>query len=178
MREHRLPIRGMTYAALFGALTAVGAYIAIPVPPVPITMQTFFVSLAGGLLGGPLGAMSQAVYLLLGVIGLPVFAGGKAGFGVLLGPTGGYLFGFIFGAYMTGRLLAGTTAPGFLRIALAMLVGYIFIYVPGILQLMYVAKLDLPRALAVGLVPTIPGGALKIVLAAWMVKKLNPYISI
>ncbi|MFA6414125.1 MAG: biotin transporter BioY, partial [Syntrophales bacterium] len=82
-------LRGMAYASMFGALTAAGAYIMIPLPPVPITLQTFFVSLAGALLGGYLGAMSQVVYVLLGVIGLPVFAGGKAGAGVLLGPTGG-----------------------------------------------------------------------------------------
>ncbi|MCX7636065.1 MAG: biotin transporter BioY [Syntrophales bacterium] len=178
MSNDRHAIRGMTYAALFGALTAVGAYIAIPLPPVPITMQTFFVSLAGGLLGAPLGAMSQVVYILLGVIGLPVFAGGKAGFGVLLGPTGGYLVGFIFGAYATGRLLAGKAEAGLVRIMTAMLVGYVFIYLPGLAQLMYVAKLDLARAIAVGLVPTIPGGILKIILAALVVKKIKPYISL
>ena len=168
-------LRGLVYAALFGALTAVGAYIAIPMPPVPITMQTFFVSLAGALLGGVLGAMSQVVYLLMGVIGLPVFAGGKAGFGVLLGPTGGYLFGFILGAYVTGRLTAMRKEAGLWWLMGAMLAGYVFIYVPGLLQLMAVANLDLGRAVAVGLVPTIPGGVVKIVLAALVVKKVRGY---
>jgi len=96
----------MTHAALFGALTALGAYILLPVPPVPITLQTLFLYLAAAVLGGALGAWSQIVYLLLGVIGLPVFAGGKAGLGVLTGPTGGYLAGFIPAAWLTGRLIA------------------------------------------------------------------------
>jgi len=88
MAENKRSLRGMVYASMFGALTAVGAYIMIPLPPVPVTLQTLFVFLAGALLGGSLGALSQVVYILLGVIGLPVFAGGKAGAGVLLGPTG------------------------------------------------------------------------------------------
>jgi hypothetical protein len=86
LSQKETSLRGMVYASMFGALTAVGAYIMIPLPPVPITLQTLFVNLAGALLGGYLGALSQVVYILLGVIGLPVFAGGKAGAGVLLGP--------------------------------------------------------------------------------------------
>jgi biotin transport system substrate-specific component len=95
----------MIYAAMFGAATAMGAYIMIPLPPVPITLQTLFVVLAGALLGGRLGALSQVVYLLLGIIGLPVFHGGKGGLGILLGPTGGYLVGFIAAAYVVGKLI-------------------------------------------------------------------------
>jgi len=85
----------MIYASLFGALTAMGALISIPLQPVPVTLQTLFLYLAGSLLGGGLGALSQTVYIMLGVIGLPVFSGGKAGLGVLMGPTGGYLVGFV-----------------------------------------------------------------------------------
>jgi biotin transport system substrate-specific component len=84
MNPEQISLRGMVYASLFGALTAVGAYIIIPLPPVPITMQTLFPGLAGMLLGARLGALSQVVYLFLGILGLPVFAGGKAGIGVLL----------------------------------------------------------------------------------------------
>ena len=96
----------MIYASLFGAGTAAGAYLIIPLPPVPITLQTLFVwGLAGALLGARLGALSQLVYLLIGIIGLPVFAGGKAGLGVLFGPTGGYLIGFVAGAWVIGTLV-------------------------------------------------------------------------
>ncbi|MBW2650107.1 MAG: biotin transporter BioY, partial [Deltaproteobacteria bacterium] len=80
----KISTRGMTYAAMFGAMTALGAYIIIPLPLVPITLQTFVMYLAASLLGGYLGALSQIVYILLGIIGLPVFAGGKAGLGVLI----------------------------------------------------------------------------------------------
>jgi biotin transport system substrate-specific component len=89
MNPEILSLRGMAYSAMFGAITAIGAYIVIPLPLVPITLQTFFVSLAAALLGGTLGALSQVIYVLIGVLGLPVFAGGKGGFGVLMGPTGG-----------------------------------------------------------------------------------------
>jgi len=81
MTPERTSLRGMVYASMFGALTAIGAYIIIPLPPVPITLQTLFLNPAGALPGGYLGALSQVVYILLGVIGLPVFAGGKAGLG-------------------------------------------------------------------------------------------------
>jgi biotin transport system substrate-specific component len=166
----------MAYASMFGALTAAGAFMMIPLPPVPITMQTFFVSLAGALLGGYLGAMSQAVYILLGVIGLPVFAGGKAGAGVLLGPTGGYLIGFIVGAYVIGWTTARKERPGFWWLVAAMTAGHVFIYVLGIAQLMVVAKLTLARAVAVGLLPTIPGGILKILGAAFICLKVREHI--
>ncbi len=76
---------------LFAALTAVGAYVAVPLPfsPVPVTLQTLFVYLSGLVLGGRRGALSQLVYLLLGASGIPVFAGGRGGVGVIFGPTGG-----------------------------------------------------------------------------------------
>ena len=91
MENKPLSLRGMIYASLFGAVTAAGAFLIIPFPLVPITLQTLFLNLAAALLGGRLGALSQVVYILLGIIGLPVFAGGKGGIGVLFGPTGGYL---------------------------------------------------------------------------------------
>jgi biotin transport system substrate-specific component len=103
----------MIYAALFGALTAIGAFIVIPLQPVPITLQSLFTCLAGILLGSSVGAMSQIVYVLLGIIGLPVFAGGKAGIGVLLGPTGGYLLGFIAAALVIGQIVRMKRNPGY-----------------------------------------------------------------
>ncbi|MDI9569596.1 MAG: biotin transporter BioY [Pseudomonadota bacterium] len=178
MKQNPPSLRGLAYASMFGALTAAGAFMMIPLPPVPITMQTFFVSLAGALLGGYLGAMSQAVYILLGVIGLPVFAGGKAGFGVLLGPTGGYLVGFVVGAYVIGRLTAARERPGFWWLIAAMTVGHVFIYALGIGQLAVVAKLNLTKALAIGLLPTIPGGMLKIVMAALVCLKVREHVKL
>ncbi len=108
-----LKTKGMVLCALFAALTGVGALIAIPLPftPVPITLQTFFIFLAGALLGKYLGALSQLIYLLLGVVGLPVFAKGSSGIGALLGPSGGYLVGFIPAAFLVGYLLERREKP-------------------------------------------------------------------
>jgi len=110
MGQQTASLRGMVYASMFGAMTAVGAWLIIPFPLVPITLQTLFLNLAAALLGGYLGALSQIIYISLGIIGLPVFAGGKAGFGVLMGPTGGYLAGFIAGAYLMGKLVEKRSA--------------------------------------------------------------------
>jgi len=176
MPEKKRSLRGMVYASMFGALTAVGAYIMIPLPPVPITMQTLFVSLAGALLGGSLGALSQVVYILLGVIGLPVFAGGKAGAGVLLGPTGGYLIGFVVGAYVIGKLTAIRKKPGFIWLVCAMSIGIALVYLLGIIQLMIVAKLDYDKAIAVGLLPPLPGDILKIIMAALITLKIRDHL--
>ena len=83
------------YAALFAALTAVGAYMALPIGPVPVVMQNLFVFLAGLILGGRWGLASVGIYLLAGAVGMPVFAGGTGGVGRFFGPTGGYLIGWI-----------------------------------------------------------------------------------
>jgi biotin transport system substrate-specific component len=176
MKREVLSLRGMAYAAMFGAATAVGAYIIIPLPLVPITMQTFFVSLAAALLGGVMGALSQVFYVLIGVIGFPVFAGGKAGFGVLLGPTGGFLAGFIVGAYIMGKLIEMKESPGFIWIASAMIIGHGVLYVFGVAQLMFVAKLSFGKAFAVGVMPTLSGGIIKILAAAFIAGKLRDKI--
>ena len=166
-------LRGMVYASLFGALTALGAYMIIPLPPVPITLQTVFLGLAGTLLGGRLGALSQTVYLLLGIIGLPVFAGGKAGLGVLFGPTGGYLIGFVAAAFVIGKLTAMKTRPGFAWLCFSIISGEAVMYGFGFLQLALVARLAPVQALAVGLLPFLPGDGIKILLTAWVALKLQ-----
>lgn len=173
MRREGLSLQGMVYSAMFGAITAVGAFIVIPLPLVPITLQTFFVSLAAALLGGALGALSQVIYVLIGVIGLPVFAGGKAGLGVLLGPTGGYLAGFIVGAYIIGKLIEMRERPGVVWMASAMIIGHVALYALGVAQLMFVAKLSLGKAFAVGVIPTLPGGVVKILAAAFVASRLR-----
>lgn len=159
-------------ATLFASLTAIGAYIYIPLPftPVPITLQSFFTYLAALLLGGKLAALSQALYLALGIMGLPVFAGGKAGFGVLMGPTGGYLLGFIFGAYAGGKIAEGRLS--FIRWFLALLVVTVLIYGFGVIQL-YVSMnflygevgFSFPEATLIGVIPFLPGDFAKILMA-------------
>ena len=108
-------------SALGAALTAVGSRIAIPFWPVPVTLQVFFVLLCGVALGRKWGALAQAEYVAAGLMGLPVFAGGRAGPAALLGPTGGYLVGFIAAAYATGWLaeVLGNRRGGLLAATLA-----------------------------------------------------------
>ncbi|MBW1780556.1 MAG: biotin transporter BioY [Deltaproteobacteria bacterium] len=173
MKKKGLSIRGMIYASVFGAVTAAGAYVMIPLPPVPITLQTLFLYLSAALLGGRLGALSQVIYLLVGIIGLPVFAGGKAGLGVLLGPTGGYLIGFVVGAYVIGKFVKTRKGPGVIWIAFAMIAGTCVIYLFGVLQLMVIAKLSVDKAVAVGVLPFLIGDALKIAAADFITVKLR-----
>lgn len=178
MKKKVLSVRGMVYASLFGAVTAAGAFIMIPLPPVPITLQTMFVCLSGTLLGARLGMLSQVIYLGIGAIGLPVFAGGKAGFGALFGPTGGYLTGFVAGAYLIGKLVEARPAPGIFWIALSMAAGTVAVYLFGVLQLSLVARLSLEKAVAVGVLPFLMGDILKIGAAAFIAVKAGGRLGI
>ena len=172
-REMVLKTKGMIFCALFAALTGVGGLIAIPLPftPVPITLQTFFTFLAGAILGKYLGALSQLIYLLLGVVGIPVFAKGSSGIGILLGPTGGYLAGFVPAAFLVGWILERKEKPPLGLIFLAMVVGLLAIYLPGVGWLMWVARMNLVKALLLGALPFLPGDGIKIVLGAFIVKR-------
>ncbi|MBI2656788.1 biotin transporter BioY [Candidatus Woesearchaeota archaeon] len=110
-------LKGMVFAALFAALTAAVAWFKIPLPftPVPITLQTLMVLLSGAMLGPYYGALSMIIYLILGAIGLPVFAGGSSGVGALLGPTGGYLFSYPVAAFVIGYMLQKKRLNAFVR---------------------------------------------------------------
>ncbi len=170
---HTLELRKMVFASLFAALTAAGAYIEIPLPfsPVPVTMQVFFVLLAGSMLKSKWGGLSMVVYTLLGVAGLPVFSGGSSGLGVLLGPTGGYIFGFIIAAFFIGKLAEKTENAKKSRLAvnaLNMSAGILIIYTLGISQLMLVAEIGPGTALALGAIPFIPGEIVKTAVAAYI----------
>jgi biotin transport system substrate-specific component len=148
------------------ALIALGAQIAVPLPfsPVPVTGQTFAVLLVGASLGSRLGAASVTLYVLEGLAGLPVFAGGTAGLARLGGPTGGYLVGFVFAAAIVGALAERGWDRRVWTAAVAMLVGEAAIYVCGVAWL---ARFQLPVSpLDAGLYPFIAGDLYKVVLAA------------
>jgi biotin transport system substrate-specific component len=163
----------MVFASLFAALTAAGAYIHIPIPfsPVPVTLQVFFVLLAGSILKSKWGSLSMIVYTLLGVAGLPVFAGGSSGIGVLLGPTGGYIVGFILAAYIIGKLSEKTensAKSGLLINAFNMSAGVLVIYACGVFQLMIMADIGAGAALTLGVIPFLPGEIVKTAVAAYI----------
>lgn len=166
-------VKKMVYASLFAALTAIGAWITIPLGIVPITLQTLFVILAGAVLGAYFGALSMIVYVLLGLIGLPVYAGGQSGFGALAGPVGGYLTGFVLCALVVGFLVDMKKSPGFLWYCITMAVGTLIIYLCGVTQLIIVTHMTLENALIVGVLPFIPGDTVKIVIASLIARRIG-----
>ncbi|MBI1935205.1 biotin transporter BioY [Candidatus Woesearchaeota archaeon] len=135
----RSKIKGMIFAALFAALTGAVAWFKIPLPftPVPITLQTLMVLLSGAALGAYYGALSMIVYLILGVIGLPVFAGGSSGIPALLGPTGGYLLSYPVAAFVVGKMIEKKNLSAFLKYFsfAAVLVFVMFVFVDSALKI-------------------------------------------
>jgi len=152
----------------FTAVTALSAQIAFYIGPVPITGQTFAVLLAGALLGSKRGALSQLTYLGMGAMGAPIFAGWMGGPAVLMGPTGGYIVGFVAAAFVVGLLAERGWDRRTWSMALAMLIGNSVIYVFGLswLSIWLGHFASKSSVLATGLYPFIPGDLLKVVLAA------------
>ncbi len=152
----------------FILLTSLGAWVRIPLvsTPVPITFQTFFVLLSGAVLGRKLGALSQGGYLLLGMIGLPIFAAEVAGLSYLFGPTGGYLVGFVLASWVVGRLTPIQGRLIFLRITVAMIVGSLIIYLLGASHLILFTPYGLRGAFVAGVKPFILWDALKLLAAS------------
>jgi len=154
-------------AVTFTFLTVLGAFIRIPLlfTPVPITAQTFFVFLAGLCLGKKWASVSQIGYLLLGVGGLAVFAGGS-GILYLTGPTGGYLLGFIACSWIIGRLIELKPKLTFAWVVFSLCLGSVALYLLGIIHLMLVTKVNVSEAVYMGFLPFVPGLILKMIFAA------------
>lgn len=161
-RAQRIAL-GLGLALFFAGLTVAGANIAIPLSPVPITLQTLFVLLAGASIGRGWGALSQAFYVGGGIVGLPFFAGGAAGLAVLAGPTGGYLAAFLVAPVVVGAMLRRSSRLAWQVAAFTAGTVVIFAFGVGYLALSYTH--DLGEALMVGLVPFIPGAIFKIAAA-------------
>lgn len=164
-------------ASLMAAFTGLLAYIRFPLPfsPVPVTAQTFGVMLAGSLLGARAGALSMVLLLVLGLVGLPVFSGGQAGPGVVLGPTGGYLLAFPLAAGFIGlcRGRPGSVQPLARWFLIHALGGMGLIYLLGAGQLALVTGLDPGEAFRIGVLAFLPGDIFKVVSAALVSRKLG-----
>ena len=142
-------VQAMARVALMAALLCVAAQFALPVGTVPVTIQTLLVALCGVVLGPRLGMLTVFLYLLLGAVGLPVFAGGTGGLAKLASPTGGFLIGFVPMAALCGVM----REKGYLVQCLCALEGLAVLEVFGVTQLKAVANLDLQAALAAGVWP-------------------------
>ena len=168
-------LRMTVVAALMAALIAAGAYVVIPIGPVPIVMQNLFVLLCGLLLAPRWAGGAIGVYLLAGALGLPVFAGATGGIGRFIGPTGGDLIG-----YVPAVLLVSWVSQRFERrriyqigvLSLAMLIVYLF----GVTWLKTVTALDWSKAVMVGMIPFLPGDVVKIAAALPIARALRPIV--
>ena len=177
----------ITFVALFAALICAGCFISIPLPGgVPITLQNMFSFLAGTILGSFWGALSVAIFILLGILGIPVFSGMKSGFAHLLGATGGFLWGYLLGALLAGLILGlpkieekKFSVLNILKIAFAYFIALICNYVPGIIWFI-VSKgglsdsMTLHQVLLWTLIPFIPGDIIKWIVAIPVTALLRP----
>jgi len=161
--------------ALFVALMAVISPIAIPVGNMPVTLTTLVISFGGAYIGSASAVLAVAVYLVLGIIGIPVFSGFTAGIGHLVGPTGGFLLGYIPFALICGFARKRTV---FFRV-IVFVSAALMLYAIGTVWYIFWADVSLPAALLACVVPVLPGDALKIIVAAVITGKAgkgNAYI--
>ena len=175
--------RELSLVALFAALSGIGGFIRIPIPYVPLTLQTLMVMFSGLILGGRLAALSQMVYIMVGLMGIPIFAHG-GGLGYVLQPTFGYLMGFVIGGYVIGRF---TEQREFLTrsfLFVALVVGTVAIYIPGVtvlyLNLNFVQDktVSLATATKIGCLVPMPGELIKIGVVLYLGPLLKQKIRI
>lgn len=171
-----ISVKQMSLAAIMTAVTCILSPISINIGPVPISLGTFAVSLSVCILGRNLGMLSYLLYLLLGFIGLPVFSNYGAGVEKLLGPTGGYLIGMIFLAFIGGFAVEKFSKSP-IKQYLGLMLGIAFCYLLGTLWLSKVLSMDFGKALSVGVIPFILPDAIKVLLALVLGKKIRGRLS-
>lgn len=175
-------LQRMVLASLMAALMAVGAFIAIPIGPVPLVLQNMFVLLNALLLGPRRGSLAIILYLVAGSIGLPVFSGAKRGLGVLFGPTGGFLLSYVPAVILAGwisQLGQKVKTQPKLKLAVdfvSLVLASILIYSCGVSWLRYIAHLTWSQALALGCYPFILGDIFKIIGAMALAKVIRPIL--
>jgi len=174
----RLSIKDITQIGIFAALTAIGAFISIPIGPVPISLQTFFVLLSGVILGSKKAMFSQIVYVMLGLIGLPIFAGFSGGFQAVFKPSFGFIIGFIIAAYVVGKI-SERKSNSIKYMSIAVITGSLIMYVVGIPYMYYILNiilsksLDIIQIMKMGMFMFIPGDMLKAIVVVLIGKKLQ-----
>ncbi|MFD2630442.1 biotin transporter BioY [Oceanobacillus kapialis] len=167
MNRQRNKLRIMLKIAIFAALTAILAQVEIPLPLIPISGQTLAVGIAATILGSRQGALAMVLYMAIGAVGLPVFAGFSGGPQVLVGPSGGYIFGFIAAAYFTGLILEKTRFTIQMAV-IANIMGMFVTLIFGTIQLKLVLDLGWSASLAAGVYPFLVVGFIKAFLASWI----------
>ena len=179
-----LTVQDMVLIAVFPALIAICSWITIPAMAgqVPFTLQTFAIFVAAGFLGTKKGTLSVVVYVLLGLVGVPVFAGFSGGLGMVIGPTGGYIVGFIFTALIIGGLMnLSKKKSGTVKIIItivSMILGDVACFIIGTIWFMIVTNTGFIAALSLCVVPFIIPDLVKIIVATIMVNRLKKYVRI
>ena len=179
--KRKFKTRELILCAFFASLIAVGAFIRIPVPIVPFTLQFLFVNLAGLLLGRRLGAVSVLVYILIGLLGLPVFSSG-GGLGYVFHPTFGYLIGFCVGSYVAGYIVEKINMPEFKSYFMASLANICIVYLFGVIYYYVIANYYLNSSLAAGVlilhgvILCLPGDLLICFWSSLLAKRLRPFV--
>lgn len=180
-RSH-LSVRSMALCALFTVLIIVGAWLRIPIPVVPFTFQTLFVYLAGAILGSRLGAIAAGLYLVLGLIGLPVFTSG-GGLFYIFQPTFGYILGFILGAWAAGHIVERKPSPEMKQFLLAGILCLAIIYFCGMAYYFVISRIYWHDPVSVKVLflyfflPPLPGDCVLCVLGAMAAKRVRPLIT-
>jgi biotin transport system substrate-specific component len=177
----RMTTQQLILCALFTALIAVGAFIKIPIPVLPFTLQFLFTMMAGLLLGGEIGAYSVFMYILLGLIGLPIFTEG-GGLGYIFKPTFGYIIGFCIASYVTGKIANKKSNPTYKRILAANFTGLTIVYSLGMIYYYIICNfvintpIDVWSIFLYCFVLAVPGDILLCILSALLYKRLAPVV--
>lgn len=177
----KLRAKDIAQIALFAALTAIGAFLKVPVPVIPFTLQAFFVAMSGVLLGSKKGALSQILYVLIGLAGFPIFTQG-GGITYIFKPSFGYLAGFILGAYLTGFLTERLKSMNFIRVFLCMVAGRGVIYLIGLPYLYLIYNFYIGKDFSVwatlynGMFIFLPGDLIQTFFASVLCLKLLPIL--
>lgn len=177
----KLSTRNLIITALFTSLTAVGGFISIPLGPVPVTLQTLFVVLSGLILGSKLGSLSQITYVILGLIGVPIFSGGTGGLTSVVSPTFGFLIAFIIASYAIGKLTEKNKSLS--RIICSVILGSLIIYVIGVPYFYFIftsflgKDINFYAALKYACIPFLPGDIIKATISIILAKQLMPRLA-
>lgn len=177
----KITTKQLILCALFTTLIIVGTFIKIPIPVLPFTLQFLFTMMAGLLLGGEMGAYSVCIYILLGLIGLPVFTDG-GGLGYIFKPTFGYLIGFCIASYVTGKIANKVSNPTYKRILVANFIGLAIVYSLGMIYYYIICNFVINTPIGVWplflycFILAVPGDILLCILSALLYKRLIPAI--
>lgn len=179
----KISTKEIALVAMFTGLTAMGAFISIPLGEVPITMQSLFVILSGLILGGKLGALSQIVYIILGLIGVPIFAGFSGGLQTVMKPSFGFIIGFVFTSYIVGKIPHSDNSLNKKKIWIASFIGTITMYLIGLPYMYYILNIVMAKTLTfsaimkMGCILFLPGDFLKFIIASIVAIKTLPIIA-